>query len=347
MSGEKGLKKRGNKLQKQSRHPTERKGVGSTHSHPVISLPVKDRELLKHLNETKNKRFNIKEYSRNTNIPRGTIYDALKRLQNLDFISSELADKKITRKGQVYVESCNLGGVGNSRWECRNNANLSTHYQKFKLKISDKNRFNITRLKELGAKNIRQNKLHNLHQIIADFSDATIVVNPNQVIINLFETINNDVEESDISSLSRVINYAEQLQNIGLKTEGLMIEEGHWARVKSVLSDFLYEKVDERYFITLNNGTKFWIDHSDGKREDETDDKIVRQRIDNFLNQVSSRDFDFEDIDKIKNSLGFITKLESTRLMDEIEKTKLTRAKLERKNLNLNVGSNVIPNYVG
>jgi len=93
--------------------------------------------------------------------------------------------------------------------------------------------------------------------------------------------------------------------SIGIETEGIFTEEGHWARIKSMLSDFLYDKIDNKYYLDLGNGKHFWIDYSPDKygipkREDETNDKEVRERIDNFLGQVASDDFDLQDIRKKK-----------------------------------------------
>ncbi len=171
----------------------------------------------------------------------------------------------------------------------------------------------------MNATDIKENNLRNLKQTIIYFNDATILINPKQLIINLYDIISDNVEDSDLESLNRAIGYAEKLKKIGIVTEGILIEEGHWARIDSILSELVYEKVGNRYFLDLGGGKKFWIDHSLGKKEDETNDKVVRERIDKLLTEISNNDVSVLDIDKITKALGFITKLESTRLLNEID----------------------------
>lgn len=322
------------------------KSVLTTLSHPMISIGTEDLKVLRNLLNTKDKRFNVRRYSIINKIARSSVYESLNRLEKIEFVDRKLANNKITKKGEVYLESTNRG-VGSSRGECRKDTNLSTHYHSFKLKISNKEKFRKERLERLDHEGLKENKLPNLHQIIVDFQDAKILINPKQVIIRLFEVISEDVEQSDINSLSRALEYAEMLRKIGLETEGMMVEDGHWARVESILSDFLFEKVDKRYFLTLENGERFWIDHSEGKREDETDNKLVRERVDNFLNQISNRDLDLDDIDKIKSSLGFITKLETARLTDKIEENKLKRLQLKKIEEKKELKLDYIPSYLG
>ena len=319
------------KSKKNIRHPTKSKLSKLTYSPPSISIGKKERALLRYLYQQHNKRFNLKEYSRITKIPRPTIYDYLNKLENYELVKRESANNKITKKGMVLLESTEKESVGGSRQECRKNK-LSTHYHKFKLPISNKSRFNKVRLKKINPIDVKENRLHNLHQTIVYFEDATILINPKQLIINLYEIISDDVEETDLKSLSRAIEYAKKFMKVGIKTEGIIVEEGHWARIESVLSDFLYNKVDKRYFLDLGKGKKFWIDHS-LNREDETNDKVVRERVDKFLTQISNNDFDLNDINKVKESLGFITKLESVRLMDKIEENKLKRIEIERPSI--------------
>lgn len=333
------------KISKTIRHPTENKGVKPTPSVPLTSLKERDNLLLKELSKNEKGRFNVKEYSRINSIPRSTIYDILNKLERFDLVIREkgFGISKITEKGKIYLDNINWG-VGSLRRECRDNQNLSTHYHKFTLPIIDRKKFRIESLKQLKNRGIKENKLANLHQIIIKFEDANIVINPKEVRIHLFDILTGDVEDSDLNSLTRAIKYAEILANKGLETEGMMVEEGHWARVDSILADFIYNKVDKRYFLELENGSKFWIDCSGGsKPEDETNNKIIRERVDNFLNQVSNNDFDLNDINKIKESLGFITKLESSRLQDQIEENKLKRLQIkESKSKNFETKLNFI-----
>lgn len=305
-------------MKNKTRHPTRKKTQKPTHTHTPISCGTKEKALLQYLKENK-ERFNIKAYSRLSKTPRTTIYDTLDRLAAKGLITRELANNNITTKGITFLDTSSgvSKGVGKSRRECRENTTLSTHYHKFKLPISDKINFSTSRITELNPLNWYENKLHNLHQIIINFEDAKIFINPKQLIIHLPDMITKNVEEADFKAISRAIEYAKRFISIGVITEGLLVEEGHYARIESALSDFLYTKVDNRYFLDLGEGRKFWIDHSN-KREDETNDKAFRERIDTFLYDVSTTDYLVSDIDKLVTSLGFITKIESSRLLKEI-----------------------------
>lgn len=321
------------KIYKKVRHPTRKKVVNPTHSDTYVSIASGERRLLRYLYKINNSRFNIRDYSINiAKIPRSTVYDYINKLARYGFIKRELANNKITKKGMIFLQSSEKEGVEASRRVCRKKEKLSTHYHKFKLPISDKRNFNNYRIKELEAEDVKENKLHNLHQTIIHFNDATIVINPKQLIINLYDIISDNVEDSDLESLNRAIEYAEKLRKVGIITEGILVEEGHWARIDSILGELLYEKVDNKYCIDLGDGKKFWIDHSLGKKEDETNDKVVRERVDKFLTEVSNNDISLLDIDKITKSLGFISKLESTRLLNEIDIRKqqsISKSKIE------------------
>jgi predicted transcriptional regulator len=302
-----------------NRHPTEKLGQKPTPPDPLLSCGKKEVELLRYLFNTQNARFNIKEYARINKIPRSSVYEILNRLETKGLAERLLGDNKISKQGKIYLETTNRvseKGVGNSRRGCREINKLSTHYHKFKLPILDKKNFRIEKINKLNHKGFKENKLSNLHQIIIDFEDAKVIINPKQVIISLFEVLTNSVEESDIKSLSRILDYEKILRKIGIITEGVMTEEGHWARMQSALSDFISEKVDNRYFLKLEDGSKFWIDHSNGKQEDETDNKLVRTRIDNFFNQVGTMDVDLKDLDKMKETIGMLIKLESMKAVN-------------------------------
>jgi len=294
------------------RHPTRKTMSNPTDPPQTISCGTKDKGLLIHLLKNQNSRFNLRSYSNKMGVSRSSIYDMLNRLKRKGFVSRETANNKITEKGKIYLSSIGNVCVGSSRGGCRTFGNLSTHYHKFKLPRSDKKDFNRNKLKLLNPLDIKDNKLHNLHQII---------INPKIVIINLFDIITEDVSDSDLQSIDRMLEYVKKLSSVGLQLEGSILEEGHWARIESHLSDFLFNKVDNKYFLDLGNNKKFWIDHSD-KREDETNDKEVRERFDSFLTDMVNSDAMISDIDKIIKALSFITKIEATRMKRQMDLNK-------------------------
>jgi hypothetical protein len=332
------------------RAPTKKKMRKTSPPVPIVSLRKEERKLLKAMSD--GKRLNVNGYSDRNKIARSTTRTRIKKLARLGLVGDKEAHKSISKRGLIYLENTNQiekQGVGTSRMGGRKDE-LSTHWHKFTLPISNKLKFREERLNQLNHNGIKENILPNLRQKIITLDDATIIINPKQVIISLYDVVTKDVEDSDIKCLTRAVEYAEKLKKFGLETEGIMIERGHWARVDSALSNFIKEKVDGRYFLELSDGSKFWIDNSpdkygNRKSEDETDSKLVRERVDNFLDKIGTGDIDLNDINKIKDSLGFITKLESSRLMDKVEENKLKRAKLELRQPNI-MKINT-PTYIG
>lgn len=285
------------------------------------TLPKKiskgDSKLLRHMFNLGDLRLNIKEYSKASNIPRSTIYDALKRLEGKGLINKiNTGNFRITTIGKQYING--LGGVGLLRRECRDSANLSTHYLKFILPISDRSKFNETQIPYLNPKNYRALKLKNLQQHYIYFDDATIIINPKKVYIHIHDLIGDDVEISLLDGFNKALEYCTKLDYLNIKYDKILLENSHYARIDSVLGDFL-SKVDKRYFLDLGEGRKLWIDNSTGPVEDETNDKDVRDRLDTFLSDVVNSDSLISDIDKIKEVLGFLTKLETMRFKDTIK----------------------------
>lgn len=259
--------------------------------------------------------FNIKAYSRNNKIPRTSVYDILNRLIQKGYIEKPcLGNHILTNEGIHYLD--NLGGVETSRKECRS-GDLSTHYFKYKLPISEKRFFSENRIKELNPLDIKTLKLMNLTQHYIYFSDSTIIINPKQVIIRVHDIVAEDTEEAHFQAFSKAIGLIYQLDKIGLKIEGIELEKPHYARVNSILADSL-KKIDDKYFLDLGNGKKFWIDYSKDKEEDETNDSLSRERLDQFLKDIMNNDVNTLDIDKIVKSLGFLTKIEVARTKREI-----------------------------
>jgi len=155
-------------------------------------------------------------------------------------------------------------------------------------------------------------------QYYAYFEDATIVINPKTIIIHIHDIISKDIDESDIKGFNKAISYVEKLESIGLIGESIKLELPHWARVNSIFADLL-AKIDQRYFIKLKNGRKFWIDHSPPNLiEDETTDKDYRQRLDDFLKDLSESEANMSDVDKIAAALNYVAKIELARLKRQL-----------------------------
>lgn len=342
------------------RPPTKKLSKEMTHSPPKISLADGEVKLL--IEMSNGKRLNVNNYSDYNKIARSTTRTRLKKLDRIGLVNDKFAEKTITTKGLIYLKNTNRignNGVVGSRQEGRKEQ-LSTHWHKFKLKIESKPNFLINRLKKLNYLELKENKLTNLYQIILTLNDAKIIINPKQVIISLFDTITDNSDDSDIKCLDRALEYAQRLREIGLETSELMLEEGHWARIESKLADWLYQNVDKRYYLELEGGKKFWIDCSGRKRpEDETNDKVVRQNIDESLDLLGNGKIKLSDINLLKQdtellkeiainntiSTNALAKIESLRVQERISENNLKTKQLELNRIETEFTG--IPNYIG
>ncbi len=324
-----------------NRPPTRKHDRKSTPPVPTVSLGTEYKRLLIHMSKVK--RINVNGYSDNRKIARSTTRSRLKVLGRLGLIIDEGANKRINEKGNIYLENTNQiekKGDESSRQGGREN-DLSVHWHQFAMKIKDRKNFREERLNYLNCTHV-ENQMNNWKQIIAKFDDATIIINPNELRVHLYDLVKKDSDEVDAICFRRLIDYVELFKSIGVITEGVSIEKGHWARIESALSKFLYEKVDEKYYLELSDGTKFWIDNSpdkngNRKREGETNDKQFGKNIDNAMTQMGLGEVDLDDINKIKeslylvdNSLKRITTMETVRLNHHIEENKLKRLELEK-----------------
>jgi len=303
----------------------KRKGI--KHPHPMTSLGKKKMSLLMYMQKIKDERFNVKAYSRTTEIPRASVYYMLDCLTKLELINKvNLGNFKINEKGINYIDMILYNETtmsDKSRSICheddiKSGNNLSSHYQKYTSIIVDKNKFMESNLNRLNCLKWKRLDLKNLTQYYIYFDDVTIIINPKMVIIRIKDLLTNNTEKSQFESFNKVLKYVTVLDGIGVILDNIVLEAGHYARVKSIFADILKE-LDKRYYIDLEDGKRFWIDYSTGEGEDETNDILVREKIDNLLKDVSISDSKFSDIDKIKDVLSMITKLELNRTISKVD----------------------------
>lgn len=265
---------------------------------------------MRYMKDLGNQRFNIRRYSIQSRVPRSTVYDILNSLDQKGYIDRQPGNHKLNRQGLAALELVSGRGVGNSRRECRGrDANLSMHYTRYILPLTNSKKFSPERISELNPVDYSEVKLPNYTQYIVYMGDATIIINLRQVAIRIPDILTTDTEEAHFQSLSKALDYAVQLGNIGLIGEGLKLEPAHYARVESILSDVL-ERYQEKYCLELEDGRKFWIDHSGGKREDETNDAELRARLDRFMESVFETDTTMYDLDTLREIVDGLVKIE-------------------------------------
>ncbi len=293
--------------------PTLRQGTREKHNSPtprppLISLGKREIALLVYLKNTSQERFNMRNYSTTFNIARSTVRDALDRLEKRGYVEhTDYGDWRITEKGLNH-ESIAKCGVGSPRWECRGGASLSQHYTTFFLPLTQKVSINQEILAKLNPERHHKIKLMNHEQEFLYFSDATIKFTPHKIIIRIHDITAGDVEETSFESMSKAMKYTQMLDAAGIKCEGMQLQSAHYARMNSLLGEFL-SKIDDRYFLDLGDGKKFWIDKSTGEIEDETNSEDVRSRLDEFMQDMLKSGSKMSDIEKMKEVLGLIVQM--------------------------------------
>ena len=221
------------------------------------------------------------------NSKRSNVYESIKRLKILGlFEKYHTGSYGLTEKGIRYLSKNK--SVGATRRVCRGGGseNLSKHYFKFSMKLTSKPKEIRESLEKLEYNEIKPVSMKNWEQYLVMFDNRTLIVNPNQITFKIHEVISSNTDSGEIEVLFNLVPMIQSLRKIGFIGDGLILTEAHYARVNSELSEFLF-KIDNRYYLTLDDGSKFWIDKSTGDLEDETDSKTVRKNIDNFLKDIA------------------------------------------------------------
>lgn len=280
-----------------------KKSTKSSPPVPIISLTDEELKLLKATNKTG--RFNINNYSDMFKIPRSTTRSRLKKLDRIGLISYEFADVKIIKTGNIYLENVQELNKNASRVVARKQAKrgeLSAHWHKFSFKIINRKQFREERLNFLNCSWKENKGMKNWNELIIYFNDATIIIKPKTLILELKDMVEKDTSEVNSKCLRRMMEYSELLNSIGIKLGQIVIERGHWARVDSLLADIIYKKIGNKYYLLDENGKKiFHIDFSADetgrrKKEDETHDKVARENLDYNIDQQLNDKYNFDKI---------------------------------------------------
>lgn len=322
-------------MKKGVRPPQKNKVKNSSPPVPIISIADEEKKLLIEL--SKNKTISINRYSDLRKIPRSTTRSRLKKLDRIGLISYKPTHHlNIVEKGLIYLEQKLLKNNGDESLRLGGRENdLSVHWHKFNVLIKNKEKFRKEKLNHLNCTWTENKGMNNWSETIAKFNDATIIIKPNTLVISLFDTIKKDADEVDAICLRRLIEYLELFDDLGLETERVTIERGHWARIDSELAKWIEKKFGNGYELRLNGEKIFYVDFSPDKYgirhlEDETPSKEFRSNIDNALLNIGTGKIDLTDIKALKESLALITSMESLRLQEKIEENKLKRLQLEK-----------------
>jgi hypothetical protein len=271
-------------VRKTVRPPTGRPPSNPTPPPPPISFGTRELKVLGYIVKLGNERFNIRQYGLETGTPRSTVRDTLKRLQSMGMVEGYgHGTTTSTKKGKRAIEGVGIG-VGQSRRGGRGKVNLSNHFLKYRLPIIS-TKFTKELMQNTHPNDTRSVKLPNRTDYILYFDDATIIIKTKEVVISIHEIVTADQDSATLEGLNRLIEYTKKLDKLRIVTDGAILESGHYSRVLSSLSEHL-EKIDKRYFLEFSNGRKFWIDNSNDSREDETNDREIRENVDKVMTEI-------------------------------------------------------------
>jgi hypothetical protein len=180
-----------------------------------------------------------------------------------------------------------------------------------------------------------------------------IVITKSNIIIKPKNIFGDTHLETIYMALEKTFQVIEKLieQGFEFKNDNGIIKliqtSGHFAETNSLLSDFFEKNNLDKFNVKNKEGkTLFWIDHSDGKRHDETDDETKRLRLNNHLNDIMENEV--SNISKIELDLEKMKEIMSNMIKLEILKQNtinLQNGKTE--SISTNTGSEKIFNYFG
>lgn len=283
--------------------PNEEKMTNPTPPHPIISYGTLDHKILSYIKNNPNQTLNIKRLHRDMKIARSSIYDSLKRLQLKLLIDNERNITELGIKNLTQISKGNRGvgrgvrkGVGTSRWECRT-GHPTGHRLHYRFLINYKPHDIKGALKELTKKEPKVNKLKNFKEYYGYAKDCTIVVKKHTMYIHIEEKDGADIDKLHYEAFQTALKWSLKLCDAGFGISEMRMESAHYVRIETALAKRL-QKIDDKYSVNLPNGGKFYIDHSKGL-EEETNDPEFRERLDEFLLDLSKSKSNLTDLDRI------------------------------------------------
>ena len=289
------------KATKSHRHPSVKNTQKPTYSHTFISCGKTEKKVLKKLIQLDGKRFNLASFSRESRSPRTSVYESLKSLKRKGYISQPYTGQHlITDQGKHFLEAS-----GTYRTVCRKGdgepSYIRDHKFTFELTVFDfpkgwqhqavallNDKFIQTSIQQFS----KNNKL--FHSKFP--SDVDVIFTTRKIIIKPKNIFSNDHTEASTSAIAKCYEIIELLKSSGfglLDTNNilrLIQKEGHYAEVNSLLGEW-FEKHAKGFRVDNIKGKPlFWIDHSNGHREDETADETARDRLNSAMSDIMNND---------------------------------------------------------
>lgn len=229
-------------------------------------------------------RFNARLFTRKSNISRSTTNSRILRLQDKGLLEGYgTGCVRVTSKGKKLYEASG-GRSKASRYVCRTSF-ISNHKILYIIKISDMKGFIPGRIDNILPIEWRKIELPNRSEYVLYFDDATIVIKTNQINLMIHDIVQEDTDSAIIEKTNIFFRYLKKIESLGIITSGVKLVQEHYARVKTAFAQSL-EKIDDKYYIDLGDGRKFFIDHSDDNLEEETNDEESRTNLDKVIKEA-------------------------------------------------------------
>ena len=294
---------------------------GFSTSPPSASTGKHDKAVLRYLLQNQIKVLNKTRIFHDLGISKGHILNIIKRLERQGYIKYNPETRQIT-----VTEAGKQEGTKNTGYTCRGvlsgRDNTRQHRIKFKTYISsgtiDKQRLKH-KLQPLSTHSYQLNatQIINLY-----FDTATLVIFPKCVVINIHE-IPGNTEDAQLQAFNQALEYIILLEKAGLFCQNIQLENTHYEYIKKELAQILQPK-GHNLSMDLGSGRLLWIDSSPTEdnpagetRSIESNDSEVRDKLKQFVQDLTDSDSRFNDIDKIKETLGYIASLELKRAMPQ------------------------------
>lgn len=335
-------KKDDNKQQcNRTRPPMVKKSPTPTPPPPPISYGKNEKTVMGYIKNHPG-RINIHELSRTLNVPKSTIYDLLERMRKKGLIDYDYPSfSKLTDLG------LSLMGVGFDHTVSRtvpdqeSRSYIRDHKLTFEIPIKefpkgwDSNSVAFLSHNEIQTKIWKFSKNNPLIQ--GNFPEnVDVIFTTTKIILKTKEIMADDHTSATSKAIIKAYQTIEYLIKLGFNFQDqngilkLIQKDGHYTETNSILAEF-FDKHAKGFNIKDRGGkTLFWIDHSDGNREDETATETARERLDKHLFDVMDHDLPklselSQDLESLKQITADLVKIQfltmkTNQLQNEVNK---------------------------
>jgi len=285
---------------------------------PVVSCGAIEMRIMKYLVKTAGERFNVHHFSRTFHVERSTVYEALKRLIKKGFVDKPYEYNHIlTDAGRSF-----LGGVVPHRVGSREGdafSQVRDHKFEFQVPvIAFPKDWRVGMVQYFGEEIQTSVQMFSKNNPIVKVrypDDVSVLVTTDKVVIRPQNIFVNDHTAAMWIAVSRVYATIALLEKKGfslVREDGvlpLLQTDGHYAEVNSELAKF-FDKHFKGFHVKGADG-EFWVDHSNGKLEDEVDFEKGRGLVEKFMVDLIDGKVDLkalrDDVELLKEVHKYLT----------------------------------------